>query len=205
MRKLLPAALMSCLLLILAVPAGALAHSRGHHHSVRHARRHHRRHAVIQIRDFRASSAPAQSMPASPTSPTPPPEKAGTVMTFTGGVLTIKLNDNSTVSGKVTEDTDISCVSASAPQGDDDNGDGSQSRAHESWAGSGDQSQGGAAQSQGQSEEPGERDDQGQGDDQGEGSQGCTGNPLTEGATVLEAELAIGPNGSIWRQVAVLQ
>jgi hypothetical protein len=187
MKKMLLAGSASLLLLALALPAGALAHSRGHHRSARHSLRHHRRHAAIQVRDFHASAAPS-STGSQPTTP-PTPEKAGTVVSFTNGVLTIKLaSDGSLVSGKVTEDTEVHCAAASASGGDDEQGDASSTSAHESSVSGDEQSQ--------------EGDDQG---DQGEGGQSCSSNPLVEGASVLDAELAITPQGAVWRHIDLLQ
>src|SRR5213076_416507 len=53
-------------------------------------------------------------------------ENAGTVKSFTGGVLTLTLADKTEVSGKVTEATRLECESATAPEGgqdDDEQGD----------------------------------------------------------------------------------
>jgi len=194
MRKLLLPAFASCSLLVLAAPAGALAHSHAHRRGARHSARRHHRHAVIQLRDFKASGAPplpaGAAEPAGPQQPAPPvPEKAATVVSYAAGVLTIRLNDNSTVSGKVGEETDIRCVTAAAPEGGEDEGQESSMRAHDSSVGGDEQSQ--------------EGDDQDQ--QQGDGEHGCTGTPLSEGATVLDAELAVGPGGAVWRHVEILQ
>jgi hypothetical protein len=194
MRKMLFAAFASTMLLALALPAGAFAH-RAHHRSARHTARHRHKHAAIRVLDFHAAAAPgAPSTPAGTgTQPTTPqgPEKAGTVASFTGGVLTIKLNDNSLVSGKVTEETEIHCTSASGSGGEGDQGDASPVRAHESWAHAADE----------QSEAGTDTDDQ-----PGEGEQSnCPANPLGEGIPVLDAELELGPAGAVWKHVDLLE
>lgn len=197
MRKMLPAAFVSTMLLALALPAGALAH-RAHHRSARHTVRHRHKHAAIRVLDFHAAAAP--SAPSTPTGSGIPPaptspgtEKAGTVVSFTGGVLTIKLNDGSTVSGKVTEETEVHCTSASASGAEDDQGDASPSppQGHESRA---------HAASEQSGAEGTDTDDQ-----QGEGQQGsCPANQPAEGASVLDAELELGPSGAVWKHVELL-
>jgi hypothetical protein len=200
MRKLLLAAIAGSLA-ALALPAGALAH----HHGARHALRHHRhhRHALVHILDFRAAAAPmTTTSPTTPaTTPQPPtPETAGTVATFSNGVLTLKLNDGTLVSGKVTENTEIQCTSASQQGNNDGHGDEMSTRAHESWAHSG--QQGSQADDGQQGAQGQEGNDQG---DQDDNEGGCPANPLTEGAKVLDAELEIGPAGAVWERVDLLQ
>src|SRR5438067_1926195 len=79
--------------LALGAPAVASAHHRHHHH------RHHLR--VRMERFGTLAGAPI----AAPTS------TAGTVASFEGGVLTLTLNDGSTVKGVVTSHTQIKCDS----------------------------------------------------------------------------------------------
>lgn len=75
----------------------AVASAKGHHH------RHHRKGASAHLQSFG---------PSSPTAPAS--DNAGTVASFTGGVLTIKLADGSTVTGKVTAATELKCAAAPA-------------------------------------------------------------------------------------------
>ena len=101
-------------------------------------------------------------------------EDSGTVVSFTGGVLTIKLYRNDkTVEGKVDDATELKCPSTTAAtprdggrddQGDDDHGD----------------------------------DDQGddeQGDDDHGDAGACGTDKLTAGTVVREAELKTTPDG----------
>src|SRR5690348_13865647 len=115
---------MGALALALAVPSAALAHNgRGHHH---HHKAHHAKFRFEHIGPTGVSGP--STTPTTPTTPsgTPPPS-AGKVTSFENEVLTITLNDNSTVSGKVTSDTRIECVSATPPPvtepGDENQGD----------------------------------------------------------------------------------
>src|SRR3954454_24250833 len=98
--------------LLLALPAGTSAHH--HAHKARHHARHHIRHHS-RIRHF-GTLANTKSVAGTNTSS--PVTPAGTVASFTEGVLTITLADKSTVSGKVTDDTELRCVTEGA--GDDD-------------------------------------------------------------------------------------
>jgi hypothetical protein len=141
MRRISTAAAMASLLTVL-VPGMASAAQRGrsrthaHHASTRH--RHVRHGQIIRFGSVAAlpsAGAPAGSTttgstspqrsdgpPATPGAPAAPAASAGKVLLFTGGVLTITLADGSTVSGKVTEATELQCHSATAPTGKEDGG-----------------------------------------------------------------------------------
>ena len=175
MRRILLMAIASSALL-LALPAGASAHHRGHHS--RHHLRHHARHA--SVRHFGHLAGTTTTSPTSPSSPTP----AGTVKSFEGGVLTITLPDSSTVSGKVTEDTEIRCVKEGS-SGDEQDDDAVE---HHAFAA-----------------DNGDDDNQGDDNDQGDddNSQNCTVAALVPGAIVLGAELKLGPSGAVWTHVDV--
>ncbi len=172
MRRLVLLGFASCCLLATG-PATALA--RHHHHHARHHVRHH-------VRRFGALDA----QPSQPTSPTTPSQTAGTIASFSGGVLTIMLNDKSTVSGTVTSDTEIECQgmgndiardggpgSSGGDNGGDNSGDNS-----------GDRGDGG--------------DDQGENDQNG---QACGMTALTPGTTVDGAELQLSGSGATWTKV----
>ncbi|HWX73753.1 MAG TPA: hypothetical protein VNZ05_00505, partial [Solirubrobacteraceae bacterium] len=98
-------ALLASSLVALLAPAVASAHHR--HHA-----RGHRHHASsARLLNFGAAitspttgTAPVQSSPTN--------ETAGTVESFSGGVLKLKLNDGSEVSGKVTDETELRCEPA---------------------------------------------------------------------------------------------
>jgi hypothetical protein len=180
-------------MMVLAIaPASALArhHHRRHHHRVHHAR--------IERFGSDVSSTPTTSSPS---------ENAGTVASFSGGVLTIKLGDGSTVSGMVTGDTELECTAPDQTQtagdsgdggaGDQNSGDEQSSGSDENQAqGSGDQSgedQGDAAEQNDQAENENENDP-------GE-ENACATSSLTPGTVVRAAELRISSSGSLWKQL----
>jgi hypothetical protein len=177
----------SALVLGLA-PASALA--RHHHKRHHHARVHHRAH--IRHKRFGNISTP----PATSTTPTtpgmPPADAVGTVDSFSGGTLTIKLNNGSTVSGTVDSSTELECEAAEPA----DN-----STIHEDGDGGGDHSGSGDNGGSGGDDQGSGDDDQG--DDQGENNQ-CTTADLTPGAFVRGAELRISSAGEVWDKVDLI-
>lgn len=182
MRRIITTTVASSLL-ALALPAAASAHHAGRHEAAHHAgahhrRHHHRAHTVV----FSPAAAPtATPSPATPGSQPGEGETAGTIASFEGGVLKITLADGTTVSGKVTETTEIQC---GCPGHDGGQGD--------------DQGPGGF-----------QHDDHGDfhGDDENvDGGQGSCGvSSLVAGATVTEAELSIGGAGAVWEKVELAQ
>jgi hypothetical protein len=189
--------------LALAVPGAALAHhDHGHHHHRAKTHAHHAKFRMVHIGPVGIAPPTAPTT----TTPTPPtPENAGTVTSYTNGVLTLTLNDNSTVSGKVTNETRIRCVKATPatpptpePPGEgpgDDNGQGDdQSR--------GDMNQRGDYGS-GEWQHGDEGDDDGPG--AGEPEPPCDSSSLVPGAVVRAAELRIGPGGTEFESVLLVR
>jgi hypothetical protein len=177
-------------MLALAVPSLASAHHGKchHHHACSHVR--HAHHA--RVLKFGAAASTSPTSPSAPSSE----ETAGKVAKFEGGVLTITLNDGSTVSGKVTERTEIRCESASSTeasddddQGDDNSGDGDSSHSSLRLSSRGDDMSAG-------------HDD---GDDDGGQASSCTSTALVPGTTVREAELSIGGGGAVWEHIDLIQ
>lgn len=171
-----------------AVPATALAH---HHHARHHARHH------AKIRRFGDQNS-------QPTS-TSPSDNAGKVTDFSNGVLTIQLNDGSTVKGAVTNDTEIECTSTQQSQTTHDNGD--------PGSGGDNQSSGGDQQDSGGDQQGDDDQNQTQGDntqsqgddDQSENqSSSCSSSSLTDGAVVHEASLRMGGSGAAWQKVELV-
>ena len=182
MRKLLVTVVASCAL-VAVVPATALAH--GRHHARHHSRVHHKNFGT----DFNQSGSSTSG--SSTSGSTSSGDTAGTVQSFTNGVLTILLNDGkTTVSGQVTNGTELECGApdmsgSSGWQGHDHGGDNS----------GGDNNGGG---SQGD-------DDQGQGDDDNANNvQNCDTSALTPGTVVREASLRISSGGSSWDKVELV-
>jgi hypothetical protein len=197
-RMLLP--LLASSLLALFAPAVASAH-RGHHHHKRHAR-------SARLLNFGAAVVPLPPGGAPPEQATPTNQAAGTVVSYTGGVLAIKLTDNSTVAGKVTEETELRCQPATPPTepGDDDGGD--SERGSE-----GDEQHGQSAPSQFASQHgdffahsaDSQDSDGDEGDDNGNQSQeSCNTAALTPKTVVLEAELKLSSAGAVWEKVVIV-
>jgi hypothetical protein len=119
-------------------------------------------------------------------------ETTGTVDSFNAGVLVIKLPDGSTVSGKVTDATEIKCeggdhgtpTATAAEHGDD-------SQSGDQGDDSGDQSG------------PGDEGDDHQGEDQPQA--GCDAGALTPGAAVHEADLEIENGTATWQEVELVR
>ncbi len=220
MRKLIFTALVSAVALAIA-PASALAH---HHRGARHARIHHaRRHARFHFRRFGS-----QDFSTTGSSSTPSGNSAGKVSSFTGGVLTITLNDGSQVSGKVTDGTD--CISPTSTSSGDQSGSGDQSSGSsdqqsgstdqssgssdqqsgstDQSSGSGDQQSGSGDQSSGSGDQSSGSSDQQTGDDDGGDSgstQACTSSNLTPGAVVQAAILKVTDGGATWDKIELAQ
>ncbi|HEV3070308.1 MAG TPA: hypothetical protein VGY76_02640 [Solirubrobacteraceae bacterium] len=220
-RLLLIAAGMAAL--TLSVPGAALA-SHGHNHH--HKRKAH--HAKIRFEHVGptgtsitgSSTGTAPVTGSSPTT-TPAPENAGKVASYTGGVLTLTLNDNSSVSGKVTSATRIECVSATAPPPgmEQDNGNGNGNGPGDD-NGSGDDNHQGDQQHEG-NQQPSAPvagqlqstdDNQGSGDDQDDEGQGssaseppCDTSALVTNAIVRAAELRIGPSGTEFESIVLVR
>jgi hypothetical protein len=104
-------------------------------------------------------------------------ENAGTVASFTGGVLTITLAKGGTLSGTVSADTELECDGAATASTAGDDGDGD----HEN----------------------GDNPGGGQGDDEGDDDQqsSCDATALTAGRTVGEAELKAANGVAVFEKV----
>ncbi|HEY2006559.1 MAG TPA: hypothetical protein VGG87_08910 [Solirubrobacteraceae bacterium] len=177
------------------------AHERRHHERRHHERRHH--HARIRHRTF--GSAAGTSGTTSTSN-----DNAGTVSSFTNGVLTITLHDGSMVSGAVNRDTKIECRGNGArgdqDPGDNDAGENAGERAHDARSGGGDSSgrddnPGAGDEAQGENDNPGDDDNN---DNNNDEMQNCSSSALTHGTVVREAELAVGSGGARWDKVELL-
>lgn len=178
MRRILLLAI-GVLALAIALPSAASAHGRHHHH-------HHKaKHARVKHFGGKANVDPAG--PAAPGD-------AGTVASFdqATGVLTLTLADGSTVSGKVTSDTNINCIAPSTTTGPTAT----------------------ASHHDGGSDDQGDQGDDDQGDqgDQGDhhdgrcgGQTACDASDLVAGAVVHEAILKLGSNGAEFKLVLLVK
>jgi len=192
----------------LAVPGVAIASHQGERHARsadqrgHHHKRHHRHAHLLRFGAVASNSAvsPTSSTPAAP----PADETAGKVASFTNGTLTITLNDGSTVSGKVTEGTEIECRSATASaarddgQGDDNDQGDDRSNDGQSSSGPGDGEHGDVSGHDGD-------DNDANDDDAQDEAEHCTTAALVTGAVVREAELSVGSAGAVWKKVELNQ
>ncbi len=183
MRRIFMTAVASALL-ALALPAAASADHSARNEAVHHHRRHHHRHAHTVV--FAAGSVrtmPGTTAPSTPS--TPSSEPAATIVSFENGVLKLMLADHSTVSGKVTERTEIECrANREDNDANDDQGEGQ-----------GNGSQGGP----GPSFSHDHGDDEHGGEQQQEGT--CGVSSLQPGTSVDEADLAVTGAGSFWEKI----
>jgi hypothetical protein len=123
--------------LALAVPGAAFGHGRHDHHH-RDGARHHKRHHAKSARVIKftpvAGSTEGSSEGTSGEPGGTATESIGTVASYEKGVLAIKLSDGSLMSGKVTGDTHVACVSATSSEGTGESeGDGFKHEDHSSW------------------------------------------------------------------------
>jgi hypothetical protein len=193
MRRFLFTAVASAALIAVA-PGAALArshHQRSHHRS---QSRHHR-----TVRQLRFGLDGSSSTSASPT----PETTAGRVVSFTGGVLTIKLNDGTMVKGQVSRATGLECEAANSTstiqtdRRSHDGGGGDQG------GGSDDQTNGKAGQ--GDEAEGNDQAEQGdQGDIEAEGETACPMTALSPNAVVHEADLRISSAGAVWDKIELI-
>lgn len=151
MRRLLLTAI-GLLTLALAVPSLANAHGRHHGKHGHHKHKHHKAHRALLTGDA-----------------------AGTIASFDGTTLTITLKDGSTVSGAVTDDTDVHVIevapaAAASHYGHDDGDDDGRWWDRHRSCGSDD----------------GDTDD------------------LVAGATVWKADLELSADGAEWEKVKLL-
>jgi hypothetical protein len=172
--------------LMAVIPAASLAHD-GHHRGDRHREREHRHgHHRAQIRHEHFGGAVHRDV--------------GVVTSFVDGRLTIRLNDNTSVSGAVNRFTEVECEMndsmRSMDQGSGDSGSGGNG-----GPGSGDN-------------DPGDDNGNDPGDDHGhdgpgherghDGGRDHDGNACTmiaPGTQVRDASLQVGRFGAVWTRV----
>jgi hypothetical protein len=134
-------------------------------------------------------------------------DNAGTVESFSNGVLTIMLADGSTVSGAITNDTELECAAPEQPQtihDDGDGGSGDQSGSDKQVQGSDDQSAAddqddAAEQNANQAEE--QNENEAAEENENDAQNNCSSTDLTQRTVVREAELRISSAGKVWKKV----
>jgi len=212
MNRMLLTAVTSSVLAV-AAPAVASAHNGKAHHHARHANTRSHHHALrARVLNFGSMTTTSGSGPSTgatgtvPTGPTPASpagETAGTVTSFTNGVLTITLTGGSVVTGQVTEKTEIHCQPATPATGGEDQGDDEGGSATSGDA----TSQSGPDVRSHQDGQQGSEGGNGQDNEQGSsnGQQGCTTTPLVPGTVVREAQLSVTSAGAVWDHVDLVQ
>jgi hypothetical protein len=190
----------AALALSLTSAGAAMAHG---HVATRHTSRHHRHRQHAHIVNF-VPSHHTTSPSSTPPGTTPPAtEEVATVVSFANGVLTLKLSDGSTVSGKVTEDTRIECPPPAGEQGEgsDDQGEGDDNHGAPGPFGFGGHGQGDDMSGPPQGETG---DDDGGEHGEGHCPPSCGTSALVEGAKVAEAELRVEAGGASWEKIELL-
>jgi hypothetical protein len=194
----------------LVVPGAAIASHQGEHQrraderGINHHKRHHHHAHVVR---FGSAAAMQPASPSGSTQASGPGasagETAGTIASFTGATLTITLNDGSTVSAKITEDTEIECrattARAASDDGSADDNDQGDDRGQDGRLGS---SSGGEEQGDVSGREG---DDNGDGQAAPDEAEHCTTAALAAGTVVREAELRVSSAGSVWQKVELGQ
>ncbi len=190
--------LSAALMLLVLGPASALARHHNRHHS-----RHHRSRAqharVLRFGDTNSGTTSSNSA-----------DNAGTVASFTNGILTINTSDGP-IRGAVTNATE--CMAPSRSQTiheDGDRGGGGDQSGDGDHSGSGDdQGQAQNEANENQAEDQNEANEN-QAEDQNEANEdqnrdeaamSCTPGNLPGGTVVREAELRVSGAGNIWKKV----
>jgi hypothetical protein len=203
-------AIASALAIVLAAPGMALAH----HHGRGHHGKHHGRHRAHGARVIKFAPVEEGKGAEGSTETTTTSEGVGTVASFEGEVLKIKLNGGSEVGGKVTEDTHLVCISPTAAQSDDDEGAGDDQSADDEGDHQGEE----AGSDDGSGDEGGETSDEHgatlsahdssfegeDGSDDDSAGQSCETSALTPGTMVREAELRLISSGAVWESVVLM-
>ena len=193
MRRMITSAVASSLL-ALALPVAASAHDSTDHDAFRHAGEHHRRHHhhhahTVVFTSGAVRTVPGTTPPVTPVTPAPV-EPAATIASFENGVLKLTLGDGSTVTGKVTERTEIECRMGDREDFGDDNGHDRNDNDH--GDGRGGPGPSGPGDNHGDDE---------RGGDFGQMEGQCGVASLVPGAKVADADLAVTSAGSFWERV----
>lgn len=212
MRRAMLAAL-SVIALALASPGSALAHH-GHRHHGHHKGKAKAHHAQVHFEHFGAPAPASSDVPtgsgSEETKAAPPAEVVGTVTSFENELLTITLNDGSTVKGKVTSDTEIRCMGTSPTSSSGEEGSSDDKGSGDDQSGDRDQQ---SSDDERQTDEGRQSDEEGQSkeDDGDSGAETTSVEPscgtaaLTPGTGVREAELKIGPGGAEFESVELVK
>jgi hypothetical protein len=204
----------AALMLLVLGPASALARHHSRHHR---SRSHHAR--LLRLGDTNSGSTSSSSA-----------HNAGTVASFTGGILTINTSDGP-IRGRVTDQTECMAPSQSQTMHQDgDNGGGGDQSGDGDHGGSGDdqgqdqndaneanedqneanENQNEANENQAEDQNEANEANENQAEEQNEANEdqndeeaamSCAPGNLPGGAVVREAELRISGTGNVWKKV----
>lgn len=182
--------------------APGVALARGHHHA--HLQRGHHAHVRTERFGPAITGAPSAN----------PSDNAGTVASFVNSVLTLRLNDGSTVSGAVGDQTEIKCQAPEpnaqmADHGGDGGSDGSNST-------SGDETTTHQTAPTTQSTEPNEDandneaadpsdNDAAANENEDQQAGACSTSSLVPGEVVREAELRVSSTGAAFKDIELVK
>ncbi len=119
-------------------------------------------------------------------------ENAGTVASFDGTTLTINLAAGGTISGMVTDRTEVKCETEG--DGSSEGPSGSDRRSHARLS----------ADHEGGEDNPGDEGEDGHHGDHGDAN-ACSPDDLVEGAVVHQAEIRVGGDGAVFDEVELIQ
>ena len=209
--------------LAIALPGTASARDRNHdkipdkweraHHLSLHknqARRDQDRDKLKNRQEFKAGTNPRKSDTDGDGVPDGE-ENAGTIASFDGTTLTINLFNGGSVSGMVTDNTEIKCEAADNDQGDDNDDQGDDDNGDNSGSGGGGDDVRSAHAMSTHSDDGGGGDDNsgsGSGDDDssGEGNgEDCTTADLTPDTVVHEADLELSNGQATFEEVELVK
>jgi hypothetical protein len=218
MRSRTTAAVIAAITCLVLIPGAAEARGT-HSHGKQHKRHAHK----VRVKVLRTSNSRQYT---DPTTPTTPAAGLVTVLSFTGGKLTLQHGDGTTA-GRVTSSTSISCQSASpvpvtstAPttataksrshDEGGDNGDDNGSQQNTTSAPSTTPTIPGASTTQGDDENDNESGENESGDDDApngsaQSSSSCGQSALTAGAIIRRAKLTIDNGVATFDQIELLR
>jgi uncharacterized membrane protein YgcG len=178
----------------IAAPSVALATHHKHHH----ARHHHSTRTHRRVRHERFGKSD-QGQPSNA-------QQAGSVVDFTNGILTIAFTDSSgtttTISGAVTDQTELECTAPAQQNQGDNDGDDNGGMLTNSRNDHGGGSSSGSGDDNGGSGSGDDNGGSGSGGD--DGNQMCSTASLTPGAPVAQANLEITSAGASWDKVELI-
>jgi hypothetical protein len=200
--------------LLVASPGSAVARDRNHdripdrwerHHHLslkkNQARRDQDRDQLKNRQEFKAKTNPRDADTDNDGTPDGE-ENAGTIASFDGTTLVINLFNGTSVSGLVTDQTEIECE---GPGDDNDQGDDDQGDDDSGTGGGGDNATAGAAMSSDDDAGDDDTGDDDQGDDDDNQGDECTTADLVPDTVVKEADLELANGQATFEEVELVK